>query len=135
MRSVQIIFYFLHAIVKFRQLTKKRVCHLLICSDYKNFNRPCNNLEKWLMKRGHNEKKMIWNQIFRVRKHSRNDLLQKEKQRMSEKKVTFNITYYPSFQNVRSLMEELQKLLTTDINCVLLLQSHVKELLKLRKAP
>ena len=57
MRSVQIIFYFLHAIVKFRQLTKKRVCHLLICSDGKNFNRPCNNLEKSLMKRGYNEKK------------------------------------------------------------------------------
>ena len=31
---------------------------------------------------------------------------------MSEKKPTFNITYYPAFQNVRSIMEELHILLT-----------------------
>ena len=31
---------------------------------------------------------------------------------MPEKKLTFNITYYPAFQNVRSIMEELHILLT-----------------------
>ena len=31
---------------------------------------------------------------------------------MSEKKLTFNITYYPVFQNVQSIMEELHILLT-----------------------
>ena len=33
---------------------------------------------------------------------------------MSEKKLTFNITYYPAFQNVRIIMEELQILITAN---------------------
>ena len=44
--------------------------------------------------------------------NSRNDLLEKEKQQMPEKRLTFNITYYPAFQNVRSIREELHILLT-----------------------
>ena len=49
------------------------------------------------MERGYNEK-MIRKQILRAREHSRNDLLEREKQQMSEQKLTFNITYYPDFQ-------------------------------------
>ena len=41
-----------------------------------------------------------------------NDLLEKEKLRTSERKLTFNITYYPAFRNVGSIIEELHKLLT-----------------------
>ena len=62
------------------------------------------------MERGYYEK-MIRKQILRARKHSRNDLLEKEKPQMSEKKLTFNITYYSAFQNVRAIMEELHILL------------------------
>ena len=58
------------------------------------------------MERGYN-KKMIRKQILSAREHSRNDLLEKEKQQMSERKLTFNITYYSTFRNVRSIMEEL----------------------------
>ena len=82
-----------------------------ICSDNNTFDRRCNNLEKWLMERGYNEK-MIKKQILSAREHSRNDLLEKVKQQMSEEYLTFNITYYPAFQNVRSIMEELHTLLT-----------------------
>ena len=82
-----------------------------ICSDNGTFDRRCNDLEKWLMERGYNEK-MIRKQILGARKHSRNDLLEKEKQQMSEKNSTFNVTYYPAFQNVRSIMEQLHILLT-----------------------
>ena len=64
-----------------------------ICSDNTNFDKRCNDLEKWLIERGYN-KKMICSQIFRVREHSRNDLLEREKQQMSVQKLTFNITYY-----------------------------------------
>ena len=32
---------------------------------------------------------------------------EREKPQISEQKLTFNITYYPAFQNVRTLMEEL----------------------------
>ena len=39
------------------------------------------------------------------RKHSRNDLLEREKQRRPEQKLTFNITYYPAFLNFRGIMK------------------------------
>ena len=77
-----------------------------ICSDNGTFDRRCNDLEKWLMEKGYNEK-MIRKQILSAREYSRNDLLEKEKQQMPEKKLTFNITYYPAFQHVRRIMEEL----------------------------
>ena len=82
-----------------------------ICSDNANFDKRCNNLEKWLTERSYNEK-MVRNQILRAREHSRNDLLERKKQHMSGQKLTFNITYYPTFQNVRAIMEELHILLT-----------------------
>ena len=55
---------------------------------------------------------MIRKQVLSAREHSRNDLLEEEKQQMSERKLTFNTTYYPAFRNVRSIMEELHILLT-----------------------
>ena len=82
-----------------------------ICSDNKTVDRRCNDLEKWLMERGYNEK-MIRKQILSGQEYSTNDLLEKEKQQMPEKKLTFNIAYYPAFQNVRKIMEELRLLLT-----------------------
>ena len=63
------------------------------------------------MERGHNEK-MIRNQILRAREHSRKDFLEREKPQMPEQILTFNITYYPAFQNVSTVMEELHILLT-----------------------
>ena len=51
-------------------------------------------------------------QILNAREHSRNGLLEKEKQQLSERKLTFSITYYPVFFNVRGIMEELHILLT-----------------------
>ena len=44
--------------------------------------------------------------------HQGNDLLEKEKQQLPERKLTFNITYYPVFRNVRGIVEELHTLLT-----------------------
>ena len=84
-----------------------------ICLDNETFDSHCNDLEKWFMDRGYNEK-MIRQQILSTREHSRNDLLEKEKQQMSERKLTFNITYYPAFRNIRSIMEELHILLTQE---------------------
>ena len=81
------------------------------CSDNETFDKRCNDSEKWLMERGYNEK-MIRKQILSAREHSRNDLLEKEKQQLSERKSAFNITYYPVFRNVRGIMEELHILLT-----------------------
>ena len=55
---------------------------------------------------------MVRNQTLRAREHSRNYILEREKQQTFEQKLTFNITYYPAFQNVRVTMEELHILLT-----------------------
>ena len=55
---------------------------------------------------------MIRKQILSAREHSRNDLLKKKKQQLSERKLTFSITYDPVFRNVRGVMEELHILLT-----------------------
>ena len=82
-----------------------------ICSDNGNFDKRWNDLEKWLMERGYNEK-MILKQILRAHEHSRNDILEREKPQMSEQKLTFTITYYPAFQFVRAIMKELHILLT-----------------------
>ena len=62
------------------------------------------------MERGYN-RKMIRKQILRAREHSRKDLLEREKIETSEPKLTFSTTYYPVFQNIRNMLEELHWLL------------------------
>ena len=57
---------------------------------------------------------MIRKQILRVREHSRKDLLEREKAKTSEPRLTFNITYYPVFQNIRNILQELHLLLAPD---------------------
>ena len=54
---------------------------------------------------------MIREQISRAREHSRKELLEREKAEASEPKLTFNITYYPAFQNIRNIFKELHLLL------------------------
>ena len=58
------------------------------------------------MQRGYSEK-MIRTQIFKAGDESMDRLLKRGNTRTSESKLTFNITYYPAFQNVRSILEEL----------------------------
>ena len=82
-------------------------------SYYENFDKLSNDLEKWLMERGYN-KKMICKQILRAQEPSRNDLLETEKPQMSEQKLTFNIIFYPAFQHVRAIMDELYILLISN---------------------
>ena len=58
--------------------------------------------------------KQIRKQILNTQKNSRNDLLEKKRQQISEKKLKFNITSWAVFQNViMSIMEELHILLTS----------------------
>ena len=56
---------------------------------------------------------MIRKQILRTQKHSRKDLLEREKTEISELKLTFNISYYQIFQN-RSILQELHLSLAPD---------------------
>ena len=57
---------------------------------------------------------MVRTQIVKARGESRDSLHERGNTRSSERKVTFNITHSPAFQNVRSILEELQILLVPD---------------------
>ena len=84
-----------------------------IFSDNESFDKRCKDLEVWLMERGYNGK-MMRKQILRAREHSRKDLLEREKTETYEPKLTFRITRYPVFQNIRNISQELHLLLATD---------------------
>ena len=57
---------------------------------------------------------MTRTQKLKARGESRDSLLEQGNTRTSKSKLTFNITYYTAFQNVRSILEELQILLARD---------------------
>ena len=48
---------------------------------------------------------MIRKQILSAREHSRNDILEKEKQQMSEKKLTFNMNYSKSVNQLFKMLQ------------------------------
>ena len=85
-----------------------------ICSDPNSFDRRCNDLEKWLIEKGYSERE-VRKQILRARGFSRDSLLDRENTREEQNKITFNLTYYPVFQNVKKLLAELHLLLTPDV--------------------
>ena len=85
-----------------------------ICSDPISFDRRCNDLEKWLIERGYSERE-VRKQILRARGFSRDSLLDRENIREEQNKITFNLTYYPVFQNVKKILAELHLLLTPDV--------------------
>ena len=58
--------------------------------------------------------KKIKKQILRARQHSRKDLLEREETETSKPKLTFNITYYPVFRNIRNILQGLHLLLVAD---------------------
>ena len=84
-----------------------------VCSDNNNFDKRCNKLESWLLEKGYSAK-MVRKQVLRAREHSRESLLEKVKSESNQDKLTFNIKYYPAFQNVRNILQELHILLTPD---------------------
>ena len=85
----------------------------MICSDNSNFDKRCNKLESWLLEKD-NFKKMVRKPISRAHKHSRESLLEKVKSESHQKKLTFNTTYYPFFQNIRNVLQKQHFLLTLD---------------------
>ena len=85
-----------------------------ICSDPNSFDRRCNDLEKRLIERGYSERE-VRKQILRTRGFSRDSLLDRENTREEQNKITFTLTYYPVFQNVKKILAELHLLLTPDL--------------------
>ena len=62
-------------------------------------------MESWLLEKD-NFEKMVRKPISRAHKHSRESLLEKVKSESHQKKLTFNTTYYPVFQNVRNVCKK-----------------------------
>ena len=62
------------------------------------------------MERGYTER-MVRTHQLKARGESRRSLLEEVNTKTTESELTFHITYYPAFQNVRSILEELLILL------------------------
>ena len=85
-----------------------------ICSDPISFDRRCNDLEKWLIERGYSERE-VRKLISRARGFSRDSLLDRENTREEQNNITFNLTYYPVYQNAKKILAELRLFLTPDV--------------------
>ena len=83
-----------------------------ICSKVSSFDRRCNDLEHWLIKRGYDEK-IVRRKILDARRHNRDDLLNREKSRKSNK-LTLNIVYHPSYKHLTRILRKLHVILTFD---------------------
>ena len=84
-----------------------------ICSNNEFFDKRCNDLEKYLLERGYSEK-MVRKEILQARAIPRDALLEKVNNQESQDRITFNITYYPVFRDVRKILEELHAILASD---------------------
>ena len=85
-----------------------------ICSHPNSFDRRSIDLEKRLIERGYSDRE-VRKQILRVRGFSRDSLLDRKNTKEEQNKITFNLTYYPVFQNVKKILAELHVLLTPDV--------------------
>ena len=84
-----------------------------IYSDNNNLDKRCNELESCLLEKGYSEK-MVRKQVSWAREHSRESLFEKVKSESNQDKLTFNITYYLVFQNVRNILQKIHILQTSD---------------------
>ena len=84
-----------------------------ICSKNNLFDIHCNNSEKWQSERGCSEK-LVRKEILKARSQFKETTLDKEKMSRNDDRITFNITYYPVFKNIRIILEELHISLTPD---------------------
>ena len=119
MSSLQIVHQYLHSSSCHPYHRKKSIPYSQalrfnrICSKNNFFDIHCNNLEKWLRERGYS-KKLVRKEILKAWSHSRETLLNQEKMSRNDDRVTFNITYYPVFKDIRIVLEEFLILLAPD---------------------
>ena len=97
----------------FCNMMKRAFLQHRICSNNAFFDQRCNELEHCIDEQGYSER-VARQEILKVQKIPRNELLEKERNHPEGNKLTFNITYYPAFQNTKTILEELQILLAPD---------------------
>ena len=84
-----------------------------ICSEPRDFDQRCNELEAWLINRGYDERS-VWRKVLEARKHKREDLLAREKSGDKDFKLTLNKVYHPAFQSLGNILKELHVILSND---------------------
>ena len=57
---------------------------------------------------------MVRKEILQAREIPREGLLSREKIKKQDNKLTFNVTYYPVFQNIKNILKELHVILACD---------------------
>ena len=70
-------------------------------------------MERFLLERGYNSI-LVGKEILCTRKIPRNGLLDKEKSQGNYSKLTFNVTCYPVFRNLKPQLKELLVILACD---------------------
>ena len=63
---------------------------------------------------GYSERE-VRKQILRARGFSKDSLLDRENTSEEQNKITFNVTYYSVFQNLKKILSELHLLLTPNV--------------------
>ena len=83
-----------------------------ICSETSEFDKRCNELEEWLIKRGYNER-LVRQKVLDARAFSRKDLLFRERFEKKEK-ITFNLIFHPAFQYIHKILRRMHVILKCD---------------------
>ena len=81
-----------------------------ICSQGRFFDKRCNELEEWLLKRGYNDK-LVRDQILKARKFKRDELLDKPKPDRSSQILDLNLTYHPAYNKLKNVLSNIHILL------------------------
>ena len=77
------------------------------------FDNRCNQLECWVRDRGYNEK-VVWKQILKARKFTKEDLLNQDSKTRRRNKLVFNFTYHPAYSKLEHILSNINLLLTPD---------------------
>ena len=77
-----------------------------ISSETNSFNKRYDDLERFLLERGYSSK-LVGKEILWARKIPRNELLDKKKSQGNDRKLTFNVMYFPVFRHLKNQLKEL----------------------------
>ena len=84
-----------------------------ICSETNSFHKHYNDLERFLLERECNFM-LVEKEILSARQIPRYELLDKEKSQRDDRKLIFNVTYYPVVRHLKAQLKELLKILACD---------------------
>lgn len=84
-----------------------------ICSKQEYFDKRCNDLEAFLLKRGY-KAKLVREQVLRARRFKREDLLRNTVRHNNRELITLNIAFHPALSKLGKVLRDIHILLTPD---------------------